>query len=208
MRGSDDKLARRSPRAGRRAPVERGSAPTARSTGRGGDRVRRRSGAPPSGAPAIAATKAAWQPIALEDAADGRLRRRALVAAAVDARAHARARYSGFKVGAALETADGRGRHRLQHRERDLRPDDVRRARRALKALSEGARVFTRIAVVADTDDPDAAVRSVPPAALGVLRRHRRRSSPTSPAVEAARCACRQLLPLPFDAPTARITSR
>ena len=42
-----------------------------------------------------------------------------------------------------------------------------------VKALSDGHRDFTRIAVVADTDDADAAVRPVPPAAVGVLRRHR-----------------------------------
>ena len=52
--------------------------------------------------------EAGWQPIALDAAVRRQLDDAALVAAAVDAREHARARFSGFKVGAALETATAR----------------------------------------------------------------------------------------------------
>jgi hypothetical protein len=44
--------------------------------------------------------------------------------------------------------------HRLQHRERDLRPDRLRRAVALWKALSEGHRTFRRIAVVAPPEAP------------------------------------------------------
>ena len=47
------------------------------------------------------------------------------------------------------------------------------------KALSEGKRSFTRIAIVADTVVADPAVRRLPPDHLGILRRHTRSSSRT-----------------------------
>ena len=59
-----------------------------------------------------------------------------------------------FKVGAALETADGTIVTGLQHRERHLRPDGVRRARGGVQGRLGGVRAFRRIAVVADTQDP------------------------------------------------------
>lgn len=96
----------------------------------------------------------AWQPIALEDATTGALDASALVAAAVDARVHARARFSGFQVGAALETDTGEVLTgcNIENATYGLTMCAERVA--LYKALSEGRSVFTRIAVVADTDDP------------------------------------------------------
>ena len=98
--------------------------------------------------------ESAWQPIALESAAAGVQDASALVAAAVDARERARARFSGFKVGAALETAAGdvvTGCN-VENATYGLTMCAERVA--LYKALSDGRDVFTRIAVVADTDDP------------------------------------------------------
>ncbi len=75
-----------------------------------------------------------------------------LVAKAIEAREHSIAAYSGFKVGAALETKDG---HvftgcNIENASYGL---TVCAERVALwKALSEGAREFSRIAVVTDAD--------------------------------------------------------
>jgi len=98
--------------------------------------------------------EAAWQPIALEAAGDGNYDDAALVAAAVDAREHARARFSGFKVGAALETAKGEvvTGCNVENATYGLTMCAERVA--LYKALSDGRDVFTRIAVVADTEDP------------------------------------------------------
>jgi cytidine deaminase len=77
-----------------------------------------------------------------------------LVAAAAEARAHAHARYSNFKVGAALETADGfviTGCN-IENATYGLTLCAERVA--LVKALSEGFEIFTRIAVVADTVAP------------------------------------------------------
>ena len=77
-----------------------------------------------------------------------------LVAAAIDARTNARAQFSGFKVGAALETA-GREVVTGCNVENATYGLTMCAERVALyKALSEGRDVFTRIAIVADTDDP------------------------------------------------------
>jgi cytidine deaminase len=77
-----------------------------------------------------------------------------LVRAARSAREFAVAPYSGFKVGAALETADGRvfGGCNVENASYGLTVCAERVA--LLKALSEGVREFTRIAVVADTTSP------------------------------------------------------
>jgi cytidine deaminase len=98
--------------------------------------------------------EAAWQPIALEAASDGNYDDAALVAAAVDAREHARARFSGFKVGAALETAKGEvvTGCNIENATYGLTMCAERVA--LYKALSDGRDIFTRIAVVADTEDP------------------------------------------------------
>ena len=78
----------------------------------------------------------------------------ALVAAARAARDHARAEYSGFRVGAALECADGTvvTGCNIENATYGL---TVCAERVALwKALSEGHRAFVRVAVVADTQVP------------------------------------------------------
>ena len=79
--------------------------------------------------------------------------------AARRARRHARAAYSQFKVGAALETADGTiiTGCNIENATYGLTICAERVA--MFKALSEGHRRFRRIAVVADTADADAAVR-------------------------------------------------
>ena len=78
----------------------------------------------------------------------------ALVAAARRAREYAIAPYSGFKVGAALLTRDGRviGGCNVENASYGLTVCAERVA--LLKALSEGERHFAMIAVVADTEAP------------------------------------------------------
>lgn len=98
---------------------------------------------------------AAWEPVPLElTLAPDENTERTLVAAATDARTHAQARYSGFKVGAALETDDGvvvTGCN-VENATYGLTLCAERVA--LVKALSEGRTRFTRIAIVADTNDP------------------------------------------------------
>ncbi len=79
---------------------------------------------------------------------------RQLVSAARQARRRARADYSGFKVGAALETADGTiiTGCNIENATYGLTMCAERVA--MFKALSEGHSRFRRIAVVADTEDP------------------------------------------------------
>ena len=74
-----------------------------------------------------------------------------LVAAAVEARTRAQARYSGFKVGAALLAADGRivTGCNIENATYGLTLCAERVA--LVKALSDGLTAFTRLAVVADT---------------------------------------------------------
>jgi len=76
------------------------------------------------------------------------------VAAARRARRHARADYSQFRVGAALETADGTivTGCNIENATYGLTICAERVA--MFKALSEGHRRFRRIAVVADTQAP------------------------------------------------------
>ena len=121
-----------------------------------------------------------------------------LITAARRARRHAHARFSGFKVGAALETATGdviTGCN-VENATYGLTMCAERVA--LYKALSEGSSVFTRIAVVADTADPTPPCGScrqllweycgdveVVLANLSEVKRRLRLS---------------QLLPLPFDA--------
>jgi cytidine deaminase len=80
--------------------------------------------------------------------------RRLLVDAARRAREHAVARFSNFKVGAALEASDGiviTGCN-VENATYGLTICAERVA--MFKALSEGHRVFSRVAIVADTEDP------------------------------------------------------
>jgi cytidine deaminase len=78
----------------------------------------------------------------------------ALIEAARRARAQALATFSHFKVGAALETSDGRiiTGCNIENATYGLTICAERVA--MFKALSEGHRHFTRIAVVADTEEP------------------------------------------------------
>ena len=78
----------------------------------------------------------------------------ALVAAARAAREHARAPYSGFKVGAALECDDGTivTGCNVENATYGLTVCAERVA--LLKALSDGRDRFVRVAVVADTTRP------------------------------------------------------
>lgn len=120
-----------------------------------------------------------------------------IVRAARRARRHAVADYSGFRVGAALETWNGilvTGCN-VENATYGLTLCAERVA--MFKALSEGHRRFRRVAVVADTDD------STPPCGpcrqilwefggdLEVVLANLRR--------ETARIRLRDLLPLPFD---------
>ncbi len=77
-----------------------------------------------------------------------------LVAAARRAREHADAAFSNFKVGAALEAADGTvfAGCNIENATFGLGICAERVA--MFKGLSEGHRVFTRIAIVADTETP------------------------------------------------------
>jgi cytidine deaminase len=77
-----------------------------------------------------------------------------LVTAARRARRHAHARFSGFKVGAALETADGTivSGCNVENASYGLTICAERVA--MFKALSEGHRKFRRVVIVADTQEP------------------------------------------------------
>lgn len=78
----------------------------------------------------------------------------ALISAARQARDHAQAQYSGFKVGAALELPDGTiiSGCNIENATYGLTLCAERVA--LVKALSEGHTAFARIAVVADTAAP------------------------------------------------------
>ena len=75
-----------------------------------------------------------------------------LIEAAIDARQHAHAPYSHFRVGAALEAVDGRvfTGCNVENATYGLSVCAERIA--IFKAISEGVRKFQRIAVSADTD--------------------------------------------------------
>ncbi|MCI0685469.1 MAG: cytidine deaminase [Gemmataceae bacterium] len=120
-----------------------------------------------------------------------------LLDAARTARKHAHAPFSGFQVGAALECADGRivTGCNVENATYGLTICAERVA--VVKAISEGVRQFTRIAIVADTDAPTppcGACRQILwefggdlEVILGNLER------------ETGRYRLKDLLPLPFD---------
>lgn len=97
----------------------------------------------------------AWEPVTLElTLAPDADPQGTLVAAATGAREFAQSRYSGFKVGAALQTDDGvvvTGCN-VENATYGLTLCAERVA--LVKALSEGRVRFTRIAIVADTEAP------------------------------------------------------
>lgn len=97
---------------------------------------------------------AGWQAVALDSASRRGLDEVELVAAAVDARTHARAHFSKFQVGAALETAAGEVVTGCNVENATYALTVCAERVALLKALSEGRDVFTRIAVVADTEEP------------------------------------------------------
>src|SRR5713101_2272221 len=80
--------------------------------------------------------------------------RQRLLEAARAARQHAHAAFSNFRVGAALETADGQivTGCNVENATYGLTICAERVA--VFKAISEGHRSFTRVAVVADTAEP------------------------------------------------------
>ena len=77
-----------------------------------------------------------------------------LIAAARAARLNAFAPYSRFLVGAALQAADGRVFTGCNVESASYGLTVCAERVALFKAISEGARAFTRIAVVADTADP------------------------------------------------------
>ena len=121
-----------------------------------------------------------------------------LIRAARAARRHAHAPFSGFKVGAAIEAADGTivTGCNIENATYGLTLCAERVA--MFKALSDGHRTFRRVAVVADTQEP------TPPCGpcrqilwefggdLEVILANLRR--------ETGRYQLAHLLPLPFDA--------
>jgi len=120
-----------------------------------------------------------------------------LIASARKAREFAHAEYSHFKVGAALETADGiviTGCN-IENATYGLTVCAERVA--MFKALSEGHRQFRRIAIVADTANP------TPP--CGACRQILWEFAGDLDVIlanltqEAGRHRLRDLLPLPFD---------
>ncbi len=121
-----------------------------------------------------------------------------LVAAARRAREFADAAFSHFKVGAALETADGTvvAGCNVENATYGLTICAERVA--MFKALSEGHRVFTRVAVVADTEAP------TPP--CGACRQILWEFGGNLEVIlanltdEKGRHRLKDLLPLPFDA--------
>jgi len=119
---------------------------------------RRKAGARRAGERRIGAERrddAAWQPVSIDEASSGSPDADLVLhAAATEARTRAQAHYSNFMVGAALETAGGEiiGGCNIENATYGLTLCAERVA--LVKALSDGHSIFTRMAVVADTEAP------------------------------------------------------
>lgn len=144
MSGSENRTNRLPQGKGERRKGSERRGGSGRSTAGGGER---RSGADRR-------DEAAWQPVSIDAGSASSDSDLALVAAATDARTRAQAAYSHFKVGAALETSDGQviSGCNIENATYGLTLCAERVA--LVKALSDGHSIFTRIAVVADTDTP------------------------------------------------------
>jgi cytidine deaminase len=140
---------------------------------------------------------APWQPVTLDSTAGVDLDEAGLVAAAVDARTRARARYSGFQVGAALQTDTGEvvTGCNIENASFGLTLCAERVA--VFKAVSEGIRGFDAIAVVADARDqtaPCGPCRQIIWEFCGDIWVHM-----VGRGGKAKTWRMRELLPLPFD---------
>ena len=202
--GDDEAVSDRARHARRqRRAARRSAAPAARRSARAASEADRRTGFDRRDHGRRAAPKATGAAATIAGSGPRRLRDRPgdvdLVGAARRAREHADAAFSHFKVGAALETADGTviTGCNIENATYGLTICAERVA--MFKALSEGHRAFTRIADRRRHRRADAAVRRLPPDPLGVRRQ------PRGPAREShrktkARISSKDLLPLPFDA--------
>jgi cytidine deaminase len=121
-----------------------------------------------------------------------------LVSAALSVRERAHAPFSKFKVGAAIEDADGRI-HTGCNIENATYGLTMCAERVALfKAISEGARRFRRVAVAADTDSltpPCGACRQVLWEFCGDIQ-----IALVNPRGKVETCRLKDLFPRPFDA--------
>ncbi len=122
----------------------------------------------------------------------------ALIQAALQARRHAHAPFSKFQVGAAIEDASG-GIHTGCNVENATYGLTICAERVAVfKAISEGARKFTRVAVAADTDvltPPCGACRQILWEFCGDVE-----VTMVNPRGKSETLRLKDLLPRPFDA--------
>ena len=204
---SDSENRKAGPAGDRRTRADRRSAATAHEPAEPGEEGR---GAKRTGAPERTAARrerrtgrdprseAEWRTLSIDSTSPADVAQEGvLLAAAVEARTRAHARYSHFMVGAALETADGQivGGCNIENATYGLTLCAERVA--LVKALSDGRDGLHPHRHRRRHGGADPAVRPVPPTALGVLRRHRyhsrkpERADRPIPAVGAAAAAVR-----------------
>jgi cytidine deaminase len=121
-----------------------------------------------------------------------------ITAAAVDARQYSRARFSRFAVGAALEDSDGHIHTGCNVESATYGLTICAERVAVFKALSQGALVFRRIAVAADTDrltPPCGACRQILWEFCGDIP-----VILVNPAGKTETLALKDLFPRPFDA--------